>query len=324
MRSEDDISTIVTAETSPFSYFFDQEYFIEVMREACPQIRLYDHTGDLMRWHSAQKAVPLDPVGIADGIEGRVLAHPERWRMNFDAWLESENLRPEADRPVLVDIGKPFLEFPVKYDPPEFVVTFGRILQFRPDVRTLAVSALYMMSRRFSLNITASDGITSGAYMGAHLRTETDAVRAGWPATFNLQTDRFLELAVNSDLSLVYAASGSSYEISQFVIKAREDHNVTLVTKNDLLEGPDLDQLHQLSWDQQALVDYLMMCTSSVFGGVVASSFSWNVALRRHLVSRTIDKGRAYLEGPQALSDELSQVFGRVGENNFFVEAMWP
>ena len=323
--SDEDTGTIVTADTSSFSYFFDQAYFVDVMREVCPQMRLYEHTGDLMRWHSAQHAISLDTLGIADGVKGRVLAHPERWRGSFSAWLEKEKLKPEADRPVLVDIGKPFLEFPVEHDAPEFAATFGRILQFRPDIWHLAASSLYTLSKRFSLNISASDRITSRAYMGAHLRTEEDGGSSvAPPAALNLQTDRFLELALKSNLSIIYVAGGSSYIISRFAIKARENHNVTVITKNDLLDGPESDQLRRLSREQQALVDYLMMCTSSVFGGVVSSSFSWNIALQRHLTSRMLDAGRRYLEGPQAVSDDLSQVFGRVGENGFFAEAMWP
>lgn len=68
-----------------------------------------------------------------------------------------------------------------------------------------------------------------------------------------------------------------------------------------------------------ALVDMEVLLRSSVFGGIVQSSFSWQIAVRRHLLS-----GReGYLGGPHALEDEFSVVYG-TGDVGYFGAAMWP
>ena len=60
-----------------------------------------------------------------------------------------------------------------------------------------------------------------------------------------------------------------------------------VTTKNILLEGKgfekEREELSQMTWDQQGLVDYEVMLRASRLGGTWESSFGWNLAMRRHV-----------------------------------------
>jgi hypothetical protein len=65
-----------------------------------------------------------------------------------------------------------------------------------------------------------------------------------------------------------------------------------------------------MTFDQQALVDLPVLLKSSDFAGVGHLSFAWNIALWRH----QFVEWRDHLNGPQLMSDELSQVYGTVNQ----------
>jgi hypothetical protein len=99
---------------------------------------------------------------------------------------------------------------------------------------------------------------------------------------------------------------------------------MTVVTKHDLLQGPDRRQLDSLSFDQQALVDFLVLFKSSSFMGVAHSSFPWNIALRRHELSKYSQYGN---EGSDLLRDEFSVIMGMEADYPHvdpFVYGLWP
>lgn len=102
---------------------------------------------------------------------------------------------------------------------------------------------------------------------------------------------------------------------------------MAVVTKYDLLRGLDLEQLSNLTWDQQALVDYLVLLRSSYFMGMAESSFAWAIAVKRRVTSKTGSCGfrkglySGYLWNA-ALWDEFSNV---MGPHPFGWEInMWP
>ncbi len=76
-----------------------------------------------------------------------------------------------------------------------------------------------------------------------------------------------------------------------------------------------------MTFDQQTLVDFLVMLKVSEFVGVGHSSFAWNVALRRH---QYLKKEVEWLSGPQTANDPFSQIFGAAGGHPEFVASMWP
>jgi hypothetical protein len=80
-------------------------------------------------------------------------------------------------------------------------------------------------------------------------------------------------------------------------------------------------QLEALSWDQQGMVDFLVMLRASRFAGVGHSSFAWNVALVRHLFAQQKD----HLKGPHLLkNDELSEVYGYPRQYPEYASCLWP
>ncbi len=82
------------------------------------------------------------------------------------------------------------------------------------------------------------------AFFGVHLRTEKDAVD-GWPtddwvySQYDTQAKLYLEQAPRSHPAVIYVASGDLGEVAKFASDAAST-NMTVVTKFDLLTGPEL------------------------------------------------------------------------------------
>jgi len=232
---------------------------------------------------------------------------------------------------------------PICRDGNKFSSTFGRILEFPAEIRRLAASALYELSMRFDLGIDPAVGLTSGKYFGAHLRTSDDATRLGW-IDYDTQKDRYLKICEEAGLSTIYVASGNAPDTKRFA-SAASPRNV--VTKFDLLPEADAAFLRNMTWDQQvsihcahihllktihnltslqALVDYEILLKSSKFSGMTDSSFSWNIATRRRILSDTVLCSHWPVSIPQsiALIDNLSIVIGDREAHPDFSIGLWP
>lgn len=122
-----------------------------------------------------------------------------------------------------------------------------------------------------------------------------------------------------SGCSVIYAASGDASQLSMFSEDAKA-YKLNVTTKQDLLQGDDRQQLEAMTFDQQALVDWLVLLKSSEFSGVGHSSFAWNIALWRHQFAERRD----HLNGPQLMSDELSQIYGTVRQYPEYASCLWP
>ncbi|EJT78879.1 hypothetical protein GGTG_03973 [Gaeumannomyces tritici R3-111a-1] len=373
-RNPGDVTDIETANDVPLEYLFDRQAFVRHLTAACPEMRLFDRAGDFPSYSQlAGNGRPLQLVGDEferGRPEGAPLQHPREWRRRFDEWLggqpgvqQQQQQPPSADRPVHVEIGQSFLEYPVQDDGPAFAREFGKLLPFRPDARELAARVLLALRRRCGLrSIDPTRPVSPGAFFGAHLRLERDAVWAWSPDEwrFGRARDQFEEqarYAARTGLGVVYVASGNETVVDMLAgfmgarrglggghgrsedgavetrrrrrsrIQARSgggDGNVTVVTKLDLLQGDDLALLQSLTFDQQALVDFLVMFKASAFMGVAHSSFSWNVALRRHEMSAYAGIAN---EGSDLLRDEYSIIMGAKRDYpriDPFASAMWP
>ncbi|KAL8381386.1 hypothetical protein RB595_005585 [Gaeumannomyces hyphopodioides] len=374
-RNPGDITDIETANDVPLEYLFDRAAFVRHLTEACPGMRLFDRAGDFPSYgRLAGDGRPLRLVGdeFEPGRpEGTPLRHPREWRRRFDGWLRSQGVQqpPAADRPVHVEMGQSFLEYPVLDDGAAFAREFGKLLPFRPDARELAAKVLLALRRRCALpSIDPARPVSPGAFFGAHLRLEKDAVWAWSPDEwrFGRVRDQFEEQAryvARTGLGVVYVASGNETVVGMLAefmgarrlgaargnrgrgsggedgatggswadsrrrgsrIRARGGNDVTVVTKLDLLQGDDLALLQSLTFDQQALVDFLVMFKASAFMGVAHSSFSWNVALRRHEMSAYADIAN---QGSDLLRDEYSIIMGARRDYpriDPFASAMWP
>lgn len=318
-RSDNDLAILNTGNVD-FDYLFDSEFFKSSFATACPQMHIYNSTDELKPLQS-----PTDPPYRIDALQtalqyqnGIAITNPELWRASFDEWFDLTVIRPPSSSSiVVVGITTPFLQFPLARDSQEFTNNFGRIIRFRHDTRVLAAKALYELSRAFDLNLDPAREIHEDAYLGAHLRTADDALRAGWTG-YDVQAELYINAAYEAGISLIYVSSGSKSDMLRFREQAWEAHGINVTTKDDLLTGDDLEVLQAMTWDEQALIDYEILLKSSQFVGIAVSSFSWNVALRRHARSTDND----YLGKGQALMDELSVVFGTTGIA--WPGAMWP
>ncbi|CAL3969985.1 unnamed protein product, partial [Diplocarpon coronariae] len=295
-----------------FDYLFDEPHFVESLRVSCPQLEVLNSTD--------QPSTPLVPESISAEITPEGIDHPEDWRGRFYEWLGNQT---DAQN-VVVDLGRSYLQYPIYSDPEDFALDFGRVLKFRRDARILATTTLRTLVQRYKLKGDFRAPIWSNTFFGAHLRTESDSQQA-WPpqyfeySRYETQSRDYLQQAAALGTSVIYVASGNEKDLSRFAEDAKAS-NFTVTTKHDLLEGDDIETLNEFTFDQQALVDFLVLLKSSGFGGIGHSSFAWNIALWRHKLA----KQRDHLNGPQLMSDELSQIYGTVKQYLEYAACMWP
>ncbi|KDN60288.1 hypothetical protein CSUB01_12579 [Colletotrichum sublineola] len=307
-RNDSDISHIRTGRRQEMEYLFDRQHFINSLRLSCPQLRLYNDTDEVYESLGPARtwSLGLFPESLVDEekIPSTGIKHPERWQSQLHRWLHdidnNTDVAPTGrptQGPMMVDLGRSYLTYPINSDGEVFATTFGNILKFREDVRQLASVTILSIDRRF---------------FGAHLRTEKDALDSWNPADpmwewseYSKQADAFFDQAARWDLSVIYVASGNETQVAMLEADA-EPRGVRVVTKQDLLAGKNRKRLEALTWDQKGMVDFLVMLGAAQFGGVGHSSFAWNVALKRHIFSA---EKEGFLKGPHMLSDDLLPLF---------------
>lgn len=326
LRNVSDISEIRTGITTEMSYMFDTEHFLSSIRLSCPQLQIHLSRSDVKDISSSLASIPLLPESLVDHVPNTGLSKPKAWRGQFYAWLDLHFDNTTTTGPMIVDLQRSYLQYPIYSDGEGFALSFGSILKFRSDVRIIASKTLYSLVNTYSRTTNISQDILPNTFFGVHLRTEKDAVE-GWPAAdwkysrFETQSRLYLEQASRSNASVIYVASGDLDEVSKFAHNASTSAlNMTVTTKFDLLKDKDLEKLKNLKWDQQGLVDFLVMLKASDFAGIGHSSFAWNIALKRHTFSMRKD----HLDGPQMLSDELSQIYGIVRGYPEYAACLWP
>ncbi|KAK3296412.1 uncharacterized protein B0H64DRAFT_398186 [Chaetomium fimeti] len=284
-RSEKDLANIML-EYQGFDYFFDEDHFRRSLQTACPQITLYDSTDDIPNAPVPYRAEKITPrnFGRRGGCDKRELnKHTGRFDKQFWNYIrnstEQFKLPPpsfETPRIIRFTWGVQW-DWPVFRDGPEFVASYGGLLRFRQDILDLGHRAAGYM-RKFS-----ADHGGSRAFAGLHLRTESDAL-SRWPK-FDDQTGAYLERAGAMDFKAAYLATGNKTEARKLTTAALQEYGMAVITKHDLLADypSDLAALEALTWDQQALIDFIVLLECDYFLGVSPSSFSMNVAGKRHL-----------------------------------------
>lgn len=324
-RSAESLGKLLTTTFQPFNYFFDEAHFRKAMHTYCPQMKIFDIVDDIPNAAQALKIDKFFPKDLnidLDGYDGRgVNRHLDMYHTKFHEWLSTRRRTPTAAEPVTIRTKWPtFFEWPVYRDGPEFAATFGDLLRFRTDVQELAAKVL---SEMVQFTGTEPQSQTLDApYLGVHLRTESDALSI-WP-NFKLQSTGYLEQAQQRGLQYAYLACGDEGEAKRFSdLALNQAKPLRVATKMTLLEGDDLKQLTDLSWDQQALVDFLVLTKSTHFTGCSFSSFAMNIALKRHLLEDGL-KTRQW----KSPGDEFSTLVGRFeswfGDWMFMYECMWP
>ncbi|KAI2606670.1 hypothetical protein GGR54DRAFT_411808 [Hypoxylon sp. NC1633] len=289
----------------PFSYMFDEPHFRAALAASCPRLAVYASVEDVPGARSkaqregrrrvddiVERVVPKHFGGSRAGCDAR---DPHRYTDAFGAsfreWVrDSASERGWAapnsvDNPRLIRFAWGVLwDWPVIHDGPEFAATFGGLLRIRADILDLA-DAVMASVRTVAASARSTEAAAGEAFLGIHLRTEADAL-SQWPSYEN-QTKNYLREAASKGYQgrVAYLASGNETETRKFGNEAFGSLQLIVKSKFDLLEGreAELEKLKALSWDQQALVDFVVLLSCDYFLGVSPSSFSINVALKRHL-----------------------------------------
>lgn len=307
---------------------------------------------------AAPEMITPNRFGQRGGCDQRDLdRHADRFGSRFRTWLAEKHERfglhaVDASSPKLVRFSWGVQwTYPVWRDGPEMVATFGGLLRLRDDVLELGREAAGVM-QRLAGSPGAEAGVTLGTgdkvspgFVGMHLRTESDAL-SGWP-DFEQQSHAYLTritaLSSSSSSSSLspdaraglrfgFLATGNATEAARLSDLAWEGQQLRVLTKRELFAHEKfgsselLERLDALSWDQQALVDFVVLLAADYFLGVSPSSFSMNVALKRHLrdegvltrpwkVGSEEGDGRSWLVG---------QYEGYWDDWLFMYESLWP
>lgn len=290
-RSGEDLSSLM-GHYQDFDYLFDVGHFRSNLNTYCPQITIYDAPENIPNIptpvrspYPIETAFPKDLLNRTHTDWRDQNRQVGRFGIVFREWLDSTakgrgHPAISVENPRLVRLRWGVLwEWPIYQDGPEFASTFGGLLKIRDDVLQLAkktVVAMQQFARKHSSQKHAG-------YLGIHLRSESDALM-GWP-NYIMQRDAYLAKAKERPFDVAYLASGNATEADKFAADAMTRSGIHVTSKHMLLKDrPELlEQLESLSWDQQALVDFVALLASDFFLGVSPSSFSINVALKRHL-----------------------------------------
>lgn len=279
------------------SYMFDVEWFMKQISENCPEMPVYSDVGGIQRWFKANIPAEIGPHGVP--LENYVF-DLKTWPAAIQQVLGTV---PSDMSPAIVRLHQGPFDFPAhEIDSIEFWASYGQLLRFRTDVRQLALAALQRLS----------EVVDHEGYLGIHLRTEQD-VADNPRAAFDLQRDAAIEVAHAQQLKYMYVASGQKDHLNRLASDAQVQ-GVRVLTKEDVLDKPDLDILHSLTWDQQALVDYIVLRQSTYFQGVSFSSFSVSLAYMRHL-----DIAQQEYPFP---GDQLNHLLDK--DEPVFVNGLWP
>lgn len=342
-RSASDLSDIMKPHRG-LDYLFDAVHFRAGLAAACPGMALYDRLEDVPHvlekvqregLYDVEKMIervtPRQDFGRRGGCDERDLnRHTDRFRTRFRSWLETSaaerGLAPVAyESPRLIRLNWGVLwDWEVLRDGPEFVATYGGLLRFRADLVELA-GAVVAALRREARATSALSGGRNESFLAVHLRTEEDALKE-WPG-FDMQADGYMAETIRQGYrgGLAYLASGSETESLKFRDRAKKVAQLEVRTKFDLLGGDDLEKLKELTWDQQAVVDFVVLLEADYFLGVSPSSFSINVALKRHLRTGGLYT-RPWKVG--GLGDGRSHIVGSYTKYwddwLFMYDGMWP
>ncbi|ETS87684.1 hypothetical protein PFICI_01512 [Pestalotiopsis fici W106-1] len=286
-RNEKDISITIppskgTPRSIPLDYYYDRQHLNQTLSRFCPQMTLIQSIDELYNTPMGNPVtISVANVGM-DMVNGSMMKSPETWREKYQQFVDTKSDAKIRTWPFRVILSVDTYVWPTAYDSPGFVSSFGRILRFREDARILSASAVSAMQQHALKPQEGQPPEYQGmqGFVGVHLRTEKDIWNTEFPP-YEEQAAYYLDFITKSPYRLAYLATGDTTgNVTAFKEKAR-GMNVTVFTKNDLLDLQERDYLASLSWDQQALIDYEVLLRADLTAGISASSFTWNVALRR-------------------------------------------
>jgi len=319
----DDHGGILAGNTTDLAYMFDREHFVTSMGLSCPQMRIYKTGFGIEDGENANEPVTLQPEAIIKTVEvGDRFAGD--WRAAFYKWLSQQGL--ERKGPTIVRLGDSYLKYPTATDGEAFQQHFGKILKARTDARRFATMVLQNLAEMYHEPLNLKDLMLQNVLLGVYLSTEIKldilSEEDRQNANYEAQSKLYLGHAMRKNISLIYVASAHGSEISRFILDANADE-IDATSKVDLLKGKDLEGLLELTVDQQAMVDLLVMTKVSEFIGMGYDSFAWSVALRRHEYLKK-STGATWLSGHYVAKDPFSTLIGATGAHKEFAASMWP
>lgn len=339
-RLEGNTAIVKGGPMGDFSYLFDLKHFLDSINLSCPQLKIHMTVADAVSHAKlAQDTTPTELRVKPEDLTGESripregIPHPEKWREQFYTWLDKWFSEHEKEKNstslVIVNLDRSYMTYPIFSAGKEFAQSFASMLQFRNDTRILATKTLHALAKKLSLKADLRQPILRNAYVGIHLRTEWDA-RAAWGfpywyyGLYDNQLRVFLEQAPRSESKAIYLASGEKTQVSQFkkdVAALEPPRNYDVFTKFDILKGDELEELRNLNFDQQAIIDYLILLKASDFAGVAHSSFAWTIALKRHQYA---SRQENYLDAPEFFDDDLSKLYGNIKDFEDYPNVLWP
>ncbi|KAH6714165.1 hypothetical protein BKA61DRAFT_674777 [Leptodontidium sp. MPI-SDFR-AT-0119] len=325
LRQDSDLSNLESGTTS-MDYLFDKERFLSRIGMACPQMRVYQDLEELESMGTVTKTELIDP---------KKLPHAMTSRIAYSCREHIKEIRAPPGEISLIPLENLWRHFPICHDSVGFADTFGNLIPLRQDVHRLAATALYELYSRYDVQIdpsTATTGIFADTFIGIHLRTANDILSywLGYEDQADYYIERIRASEYLSSLPLMYIASGNATSVTDFS-SLQEDSLVQpkhVITKHDLLSGAaEAAELASLTWDQQALVDYLILTRSGFFMGMADSSFAWTIAVNRRKSTRAGTCGfpAGWWKGKilgAALRDDFSDLLGKHGYG--WEDKMWP
>ncbi|EQB59361.1 hypothetical protein CGLO_00261 [Colletotrichum gloeosporioides Cg-14] len=325
-RSPENLQDIVSKPGVPIDYFFDSDHLHHVLSTYCPQMKVYDSLDELYDVPGVGNPFAFDMgVFVKEWVNGTVLANPKGWNKSFRDWLDTQSPPATREYPLRVHLKHTLWVWPTANDTAAVASSFGRILRIRQDARRLAASALFSLAHRFRLNLDPRTRYHPESFVGIHLRTEEDITGGSFPDYITQAADYFHFLS-DCSAPVAYLASGATdANVTAFAERA-EDFNVTVVTKGDILDAQEMEELEAFTWDQRSLVDYEIMLRAGLVAGIGKSSFAWNLALRRSY---------AFGDGPQAVphplgdtiawKDEFTTLYGKhEAREDAMRSTIWP
>jgi hypothetical protein len=339
------------AEFVDLSDLIDVDYFLESWKTACPQIRAYRTESEVpnLDLSPTVSSPHLDPSRVKNfQMRKYLIVDPTGWREAFDDWLatNADIHSMSAEKPVRIWQNLVLAQWNRETQPVDFATSFPRLFQYPKQTRRLAASALWSLEQKLARPVVSevvmmSDpsspakctslgpgrvlGVPNG-FFGAHLRVAADAAAAGWPG-YEAQVPFYISEARRLNLTSIYLATGSAEHRERFRADAAKQ-GLDVIVKEDLLDAAELVELQSLSWDQQALVDFDVLMHSAFFYGMVRSSFTWSIALRRGLLPEAVPEPGTDRATPMPKDsrdeyrDGLSAIVQRYDQIN--PEGLWP
>ena len=324
------------------SYLFDVTYFLDSWKLACPQIRAVVSDSEVPNLPPSGSSPHLAPSSVKSfEMRKYLIVDPTGWREAFDAWMGKKAVfdTMSAEKPVRVWQDLVLAQWNREAHPVEFANSFPRLFRYPVQTRRLAASALWSLEKKLGrpvvadaivlssgpsssskVNSLSSHRLAPHSFLGAHMRVAADAAAAGWPG-YEAQAPFYIAEAKRLNLTTIYLATGSPEHYKKFQEDAARE-GLSVFVKEDLLDEEELVELQNLTWDQQALVDFDVLMHSTWFYGFVRSSFSWSLALRRGTLPEA-----GISQAPEKMSkdeyrDNLSAIVGRY--DNINPEGLWP